>query len=159
MFAQVSVWMLVHVQFHSNSRLRLHEGHAGGLIVVGVDGRHHLAADRVEDGQGGEGPRDLPILRHAPQLLAGLLDGAVVNQLDAGERRRQHAWACVIMLMASSRVQCFTYCNTFRVLEYAIMHNRNITSTRTYHCDLVWLMVRDMLSEMFLSNLSPLQHE
>lgn len=80
--------MLVHVQFHSNSRLRLHEGHAGGLIVVGVDGRHHLAADRVEDGQGGEGPRDLPILRHAPQLLAGLLDGAVVNQLDAGERRQ-----------------------------------------------------------------------
>ena len=83
--------MFVHVQFPSNSRLRLHEGHAGGLIVVGVDGRHHLATDRVEDGQRGERPRDLPVLRHAPQLLAGLLDGAVVNQLDAGERRRRHA--------------------------------------------------------------------
>lgn len=63
-------------------RLCLHEGHTGGLIVVGVDGRHHLAADRVEDRQGGEGPGDLPVLRHAPQLLAGLLYGAVVNQLD-----------------------------------------------------------------------------
>ncbi len=52
-----------------------------------MDGRHHLAADRVEDGQGGEGPGDLPVLRHAPKLLAGLLDGAVVNQLDAGEGR------------------------------------------------------------------------
>lgn len=70
-----------------DSRLCLHEGHAGGLVVVRVDGWHHLAADWVEDRQGGEGPRDLPVLRHAPQLLAGLLDGAVVNQLDAGETR------------------------------------------------------------------------
>lgn len=68
-----------------NSRLRLHEGHAGGLIVVGMDGRHHLTADWVEDGQGGERPGDLTVLRHAPQLLGGLLDRAVVNQLDAGE--------------------------------------------------------------------------
>lgn len=68
-----------------NSRLRLHERHAGGLVAVGVDGRHHLAADRVEDGQGGERPGDLAVLRHAPQLLAGLLDGAVVHQLDAGQ--------------------------------------------------------------------------
>lgn len=52
-----------------------------------MDGRHHLAADWVEDGKGGEGPGNLPVLRHAPQLLAGLLDGAVVNQLDAGEWR------------------------------------------------------------------------
>lgn len=71
-----------------NSRLCLHEGHAGGLKAVGVDGRHDLAADRVEDGQGGEGPRDLPVLRHVPQLLAGLLNGAVVHQLDAGEGKR-----------------------------------------------------------------------
>lgn len=71
-----------------HSRLCLHEGHAGGLEVVRVDGRHHLAADWVEDGQGGEGPGDLPVLRHAPQLLAGLLDGAVVDELDAGEGRR-----------------------------------------------------------------------
>lgn len=73
------------------SRLRLHERHAGGLVAVGVDGRHHLAADRVEDGQRGEGPGDLAVLGHAPQLLAGLLDGAVVDQLDAaqaGERSR-----------------------------------------------------------------------
>ena len=69
------------------SRLCLHEGHAGGLVVVGVEGRHHLAADRVEDGQSGERPGDLAVLRHAPQLLGGLLDGAVVNQLDAGEGR------------------------------------------------------------------------
>jgi len=66
-----------------SSRLCLHEGHAGGLVVVWVKGRHHLAADGVEDGQGGEGPGDLPVLGHDPQLLAGLLDGAVVNQLDA----------------------------------------------------------------------------
>lgn len=52
-----------------------------------MDGRHHLAADWVEHGQGGERPGDLPVLRHAPQLLGGLLDGAVVNQLDAGEGR------------------------------------------------------------------------
>lgn len=70
-----------------NSRLCLHEWHAGGLVVVRVDGRHHLAADRVEDGQGGERPGDLPVLRHAAQLLSGLLDGAVVNQLDAEEWR------------------------------------------------------------------------
>lgn len=71
----------------SNSRLRLHERHAGGLVAVGVDGRHHLAADRVEDGQRGEGPGDLAVLGHAPQLFAGLLDGAVMDQLDAGQER------------------------------------------------------------------------
>lgn len=73
-----------------NSRLRLHERHAGRLVVVGVDGRHHLAADRVEDGQRGERPGDLAVLRHAPQLFAGLLDGAVMDQLDAGRERSVH---------------------------------------------------------------------
>lgn len=75
-----------------NSRLRLHEGHAGGLVVVGVDGRHHLTTDWVEDGQRGEGPGDLAVLGHAPEFLGGLLDGAVVNQLDAGgaEGNREH---------------------------------------------------------------------
>lgn len=52
-----------------------------------MDGRHHLPANRIEDGQGGEGPGDLAVLGHAPQLLGGLLDGAVVNQLDAGRSR------------------------------------------------------------------------
>ena len=67
-----------------HSRLRLHEGHAGGLVAVGVQRGHHLPGDRVEHGQGGQRPGDLPALRHAPQLLGGLLDGAVVNHLDAG---------------------------------------------------------------------------
>lgn len=77
-----------------NSRLCLHEGHAGGLVVVGVDGRHHLATDGVKDGQGGERPGDLAVLRHAPQLLGGLLDGAVVHQLDAAEGRGSGAVIC-----------------------------------------------------------------
>lgn len=71
-----------------HSRLRLHQGHAGGLVVVRVDGWHHLAADWVEDGQGGERPGDLTVLGHAPQLLCGLLDGTVMNQLDAEGWRR-----------------------------------------------------------------------
>lgn len=52
-----------------------------------MNGGHHLPADRVEDGQGGQRPGDLTVLGHPPQLLGGLLDGAVVNQLDAGEQR------------------------------------------------------------------------
>lgn len=67
-----------------DSRLRLHERHAGGLVVVGVDGRHHLSAHRVEDRQCRERPRDLPVLRHAAKLLRRLLNGAVVNQLNTG---------------------------------------------------------------------------
>lgn len=55
-----------------------------------MDGRHHLATDRVEDGQRGERPGDLAVLRHAPQLFAGLLDGAVMDQLDAGRERSVH---------------------------------------------------------------------
>lgn len=55
-----------------------------------MDGRHHLAAERVEGGQGGERPGDLAVLRHAPQLFAGLLDGAVMQQLDAGRERSAH---------------------------------------------------------------------
>lgn len=69
-----------------HSRLSLHERHAGGLVVVGVYRGHHLPADRVEDGQRGKRPGDLPVLGHASQLFAGLLDGAVMNQLDAGEQ-------------------------------------------------------------------------
>lgn len=69
------------------SRLCLHERHAGGLVVVVVDGWHHLTADWVEDGQSGEGPGDFPVLRHPTQFLGGLLDGAVVNQLNAEQRR------------------------------------------------------------------------
>lgn len=69
------------------SRLCLHKGHAGGLVVVWMDGWHHLTTDRVEDGQGGEWPGDLTVLRHGPQLLGGLLDGALVDQLDTGESR------------------------------------------------------------------------
>lgn len=90
---------LLHVVYKGNkkikiiprcdSRLRLHERHAGGLVAVGVDGGHHLAADGVEDGQRGERPGDLAVLRHAPQLLAGLLDGAVMHQLDAGRERKR----------------------------------------------------------------------
>lgn len=45
-----------------NSRLCLHQRHAGGLVVVGVDGWNHLTADWVEDGQRGERPGDLPVL-------------------------------------------------------------------------------------------------
>lgn len=52
-----------------------------------MQGGHHLPAHRVEDGQRGQGPGDLSVLRHAPQLLGGLLDGAVVHQLDAGGRQ------------------------------------------------------------------------
>lgn len=48
-----------------------------------MDGRHHLAADRVEDGQRGERPGDFPVLRHVAHLFGGFLDGAVVDQLDA----------------------------------------------------------------------------
>lgn len=76
-----------------NSRLCLHQRHAGGLVVVGVDGWNHLAADWVEDGQRRERPGDFPVLWHAPQLLGGLLDGAVVNQLDAGGGEKQ--WICI----------------------------------------------------------------
>lgn len=71
----------------ADSRLRLHEWHAGGLVVVGVNGRHHLSAHRVEDGQRRERPRDLPVLRHAAELLRRLLNGAVVNQLNTGNGR------------------------------------------------------------------------
>lgn len=69
-----------------------------------MDGRHHLAADWVEDGQGGEGPGDLPVLRHAAQLLAGLLDGAVVNQLDAGEGRGREVNMYELVLLSWSVV-------------------------------------------------------
>lgn len=55
-----------------------------------MDGWHHLSADRVEDGQRGERPGDLAVLGHAPQLFAGLLDGAVMDQLDAGRWRSAH---------------------------------------------------------------------
>ena len=68
---------------HGPLRLSLHEGHAGGLVVVRVDGGHHLPADGVEDRQCGQRPGDLAVLGHVPQLLGGLLDGAVVHQLDA----------------------------------------------------------------------------
>ena len=68
---------------HGSLRLSLHEGHAGGLVVVRVDRGHHLPADGVEDGQRGQGPGDLAVLGQVPQLLGGLLDGAVVHQLDA----------------------------------------------------------------------------
>lgn len=84
--------MSVAVGAHKNkifySRLCLHKRHAGGLVVVRVDGRHHLPADWVEDGQGGERPGDLAVFGHAPQLLGGLLDSAVMHQLDAGGCRR-----------------------------------------------------------------------
>lgn len=53
-----------------------------------MDGRHHLPADRVENRQRGQRPGDLAVLRHAAQLLGGLLDGAVVDQLDATDGER-----------------------------------------------------------------------
>lgn len=71
------------------SRLGLHEWHAGSLVVFWVDWRHHLSTHRVEDGQCGERPGDLPVLWHAPQLLCWLLNGAVVHQLDAGKIKKQ----------------------------------------------------------------------
>lgn len=54
--------------------------------------RYHLPAHRVEDGQRGQRPGDLTVLGHAPQLLGGLLDGAVVHQLNTTERRGVEKW-------------------------------------------------------------------
>ena len=59
-----------------------------------MDGRHHLAAHGVEDGQSGEGPGDLTVLGHVPQLLGGLLDGAVVNELNAAGRKAKWRYVC-----------------------------------------------------------------
>lgn len=70
--------MCVFVNSSQDSRLCLHQGHAGCLVVVWVYGGHHLPT-LAEDRQGGEGPGDLPVLRHAPQLLGRLLYGAVMH--------------------------------------------------------------------------------
>lgn len=109
--------------FGLNSRLCLHEGHAGGLVVVRVDGRHHLTADRVENRKCGQRPGDLTVLGHAPQLLAGLLDGAVVDQLDAGGEGDAVAFflkaqAGVIVMVTS--VHLYFYALLYALSKYSV---------------------------------------